>query len=114
MFFGADHFLHPQFSPGVPDTKPTAAWVPQPHLFACLVGALLIVFGIGMFVRRYAMLAGASAGTLMLLLTLGLYMPQFFLAVGVEQHVEAINFVADTLLFSGTMLVIAARCTLAE
>lgn len=108
VFFGVDHFLHPQFSPGVPDTQPTASWVPQPHAVAYVVGILLIAFGIGMFVRRYASSAGAAAGVLMALLTLVLYVPQFFLAAGVEQQVVAINFVADTLLFSGTMLVIGA------
>jgi hypothetical protein len=43
----------------------------------------------------------------MLLLTLGLYVPQFFLARSVSQRVTAINFVFDTLLFAGTVLVIS-------
>ena len=43
----------------------------------------------------------------MVLLTLVLYVPEFFLARGVSQRVTAINFVADTLLFAGTLFVIA-------
>jgi uncharacterized membrane protein len=108
VFYGVDHLLHPQFSPGVPDTKPTAGWVPLPAVLAYLVGILLIAFGLGMFVRRYATRGATSAGLLMLLLTLFLYVPEFFLAQGVAEQVNSINFVADTLLFSGTMLVIAA------
>jgi uncharacterized membrane protein len=108
VFYGVDHLLHPQYSPGVPDTKPTAAWVPLPLLLAYLTGILLIAFGIGMFVRRYADSAGTLAGLLMLLLTLALYVPEFFLARSVSQQVTALNFVADTLLFSGTLFVITA------
>jgi ABC-type transport system involved in cytochrome c biogenesis permease component len=60
-----------------------------------------------MFVRKYATAGAKRAGLLMLVLTIVLYVPQFFLAHGAAEHVTAINFVADTLLFSGTMLVIA-------
>jgi uncharacterized membrane protein YphA (DoxX/SURF4 family) len=106
IFFGVENVLFPQFSPGVPDTKVTAAWVPLPHVIAYLTGIALIAFGIAMLVRKYASPAGALAGLLMALLTLGLYVPDFFIVRGVSQQVEAINFIFDTLLFSGTLLVI--------
>ena len=107
VYFGIENILHPQFSPGVPSQKPTASWVPLPHIIAYLTGILLIVFGLAMFVRKYASSAGTSAGVLMLALTLALYVPDLFLASSVSQQVTAINFVADTLLFAGTLFVIA-------
>lgn len=107
FFFGILHFVSPHLSPGVPDSQPTASWVPFPHLFAYLVGTLLIAFGIAMLVRKYAVSGSEYAGVLMLVLTIVLYVPQFFLARGVEEHVTAINFIFDTLLFSGTMLAIS-------
>jgi len=107
VFFGIQNILYPQYSPGVPDTQPTASWVPLPHVIAYLVGILLVVFGIGMFVRTYASSGNAFAGLLMVLLTLFLYVPQFFLASNVGERVTAINFVFDTLLFAGTLFVIA-------
>lgn len=106
-YYGVDHFLHPQFSPGVPDTKITASWVPLPHVLAYVTGMLLIAFGTAMVLKKNAGSAGKYAGLLMLALTVVLYVPEFFLARGVAQQVEGINFVADTLLFSGTMLAIA-------
>jgi uncharacterized membrane protein len=107
IFFGIENILHPQLSPGVPDTMPTASWVPLPLAIAYLTGTLLIAFGITMMIRKYAGSGGALAGLLMLLLTLALYVPQFFLARNVEQQVTALNFVFDTLLFAGTMLLIS-------
>ncbi|MBV9144677.1 MAG: hypothetical protein JO065_02085 [Acidobacteria bacterium] len=106
IFFGIENILYPQFSPGVPDTMPTASWIPLPHVLAYLTGVLLIAFGIAMLARKYAVSGGASAGLLMLLLTLALYVPQFFLAGNVADRVNAINFIFDTLLFSGTMLLV--------
>ena len=103
--YGVQHVVHPEFAPGVPSSVLTAAWVPLPKLIAYATGFLLIAFGIGMFTRIQASAAAASCGLLMVLLTLGLYVPQFFLAATVQQRVTAINFIFDTLLFAGTLLV---------
>lgn len=106
IFFGIENILYPQYSPGVPDTQPTASWIPLPLVIAYLTGILLIAFGIAMLVRKYAASGGRLAGLLMVLLTIALYIPQFFLARNVGERVTAINFVFDTLLFAGTLLVI--------
>jgi uncharacterized membrane protein YphA (DoxX/SURF4 family) len=107
IFFGLENVLYPAFSPGVPDTKPTASWAPLPHVVAYLTGAILIGFGIAMFIRKYASTAATLAGLLMLVLTVALYVPDFFVVSSVPDRVTAFNFVFDTLLFSGTMLLIA-------
>lgn len=114
IYFGIENIFYPQFSPGVPDQKPTATWVPLPHVIAYLTGILLIGFGIAMLVKKYASSAGTSAGLLMVLLTLGLYVPDYFLARSASQQVTAINFVADTLLFAGTLFVIATAISASE
>ena len=111
VFYGVVNILYPQFSPGVPDTTPTAAWVPSPHIVAYVVGALLVLCGVAMFIRKSAPSAAALAGLLMMVLAVGLYGRQFFLAGTVADQVTAINFIFDTLLFGGMMLIIggAAR-----
>lgn len=106
VFYGIEHVLYPQYSPGVPDSKITSAWVPLPHAIAYLTGILLIAFGVAMLVRKVAGSAGASAGLLMTLLTIVLYVPEFFLAHTTADQVTALNFIFDTLLFAGTLLVI--------
>jgi uncharacterized membrane protein len=107
VFYGIENFLFPHFAPGVPSTTPTAAWVPLPVLIAEATGVLLAGFGIAMFVEKFAAEAAAKCGMLMTLLTLALYVPQWVMAGDVSQQVTAINFVFDTLLFAGTMFVIA-------
>lgn len=106
IFFGIENIWYPQYSPGVPDTMPTASWIPLPHVIAYVVGILLIAFGTTMLVRKHASSGGTFAGLLMVLLTLALYVPQFFVGHQIEQRVTAINFIFDTLLFAGTLLVI--------
>jgi uncharacterized membrane protein len=86
---------------------PTASWVPLPLVIAYVTGLLLIAFGLAMMISKYAVSAGALAGLWMLLLTVALYVPQFFLAGNVQDRVNAINFIFDTLLFAGTLLVIS-------
>jgi uncharacterized membrane protein len=107
IFFGIQNVLYPQFAPGVPSNVPTSPWVPFPRAIAYVVGALLIVFGGAALVRKCSGFAISSAGLLMALLTLGLFAPDFFLARNVSEQVQAINFIFDTLLFGGTLFVIA-------
>ena len=107
LFYGMEHFIAPQFAPGVPDVTPTAGWVPAPHVIAYTTGLLLMALGVTMLVERYASAAAAWAGALMLLLTLALYVPQMFLAHTTGDGVLALNFVFDTMLFGGTLLVIS-------
>jgi uncharacterized membrane protein len=107
IFFGSQNVLYPQFTPGVPDNRPTLPWVPFPHAIAYAVGLLLIFFGATALVRRYSIPAIASGGLVMVVLTLGLFVPEFFLAHTAAQWLEAINFIFDTLLFGGTLFVIA-------
>jgi uncharacterized membrane protein len=107
VFYGLENLLYPQFAPGVPDTTPTAAWIPFPRVIAWVTGLLLIAFGVAMFVRKRSSSAAAGCGWLMTLLTIALYVPQLFIAQGVQAQVTAINFIFDTLLFAGTILVIS-------
>ena len=114
ILFGIQNVLDPQFSPGVPDTRPTSAWVPAPRVVAYIVGALLIAFGVAALFEKAANAGIASAGILMTVLTIALFAPDLFLARGPRDQVSAINFVADTLLFAGTMFAVAGRIAVAS
>jgi uncharacterized membrane protein YphA (DoxX/SURF4 family) len=109
MFFGWQHLLHPECVPGVPSEKLSPAWLVAPHFWAFLVGAILVVAAVGLAVDRYARLAAASVGTVMTFLTVFLYGPLLILALrGSAADVgEALNYVADTLLYAGIALALA-------
>jgi uncharacterized membrane protein len=110
IFFAVEHFLHPEFAPGVPLEKMTPSWVPFPSLWGYLAGAILLVAGIALALNKQSRTAAASIGALMTALTLFLYLPILILAHGgsAPEITEAINYVADTLLFAGAALVLAS------
>jgi uncharacterized membrane protein len=110
IFFAVEHFLHPEFAPGVPLEKMTPSWVPFPSLWGYLAGAILLIAGIALALNKQSRTAAASIGALMTVLTLFLYLPILILAHGgsTPQITEAINYVADTLLFAGAALVLAS------
>ena len=108
IFFGVENILHPECAPGVPLEKLTPAWVPLPHLWAYLVGLLLLVAGAGLLLNKKARLAAAIVGLIMTALTVFLYAPILTTDRGTAQVIEGINYVADTLLFAGTALLVAS------
>lgn len=107
VFFGVQNILYPQFAPGVPSQVSTSAWVPLPQVLAYLTGAILAALGGAILIEKTAVAAITAVGVVMTALTIGLFVPDLFLAEGVSQRVTAINFVADTLLFAGMMFAIA-------
>ena len=110
IFFAVEHFLHPEFAPGVPLEKMTPSWVPFPSVWGYLAGAILLAAGIGLALNKKSRIAAASIGALMTVLTLFLYLPILILAHGgtTPEIMEAINYVADTLLYAGAALVLAS------
>ena len=110
IFFAVEHFLHPEFAPGVPLEKMTPSWVPFPSVWGYLAGGILLAAGIGLALNKKSRIAAASIGALMTVLTLSLYLLILILAHGgsTPEINEALNYVADTLLFAGAALVLAS------
>jgi uncharacterized membrane protein len=104
VFYGIQHFLFPLFAPGVPLEKLTPAWVPLPVVLAYLVGCILVLSGIGLFLRPTIRIAAATSGIMLVLLTAFFYVPILALEINTELAVEGINYVFDTLLFAATAL----------
>jgi uncharacterized membrane protein len=108
LFFAAEHFLHPEFAPGVPLAKVTPDWVPIRAFWGYLTGTALLISGATVLVdSRRARLVATLLGSLITLLVLFLYLP-IFLAAAQPALLEGINYVADTLLFAGIVLLAAA------
>ena len=104
VFYAIEHFLFPRFVPGVPLEKMTPAWVPAPVVLAYFVGATLLAAGVGLMVRRTRRIAAATAGIVLLLLTIFFYVPILVTELRSPLAVEGVNYVGDTLLFAATAL----------
>jgi uncharacterized membrane protein len=110
IFFAVEHFLHPTFAPGVPLEKVMPSWVPFPSVWGYLTGAILLTAGIGLTLNKKSRIAAAWIGAVMTFLTLFPYLVILILARGgsTPEITEAINYVADTLLFAGAALALAS------
>ena len=106
IFFGVENALHPGFAPGVPLAKLTPSWVPLGVFWGYLTGTVLLIGGICLLAGWRSRIALAWVGLLVTLLTLFLYLP-IFLMDGPPALLEGMNYVADTLLFAGTVLCMA-------
>jgi uncharacterized membrane protein len=108
IFFGVEHFLHPNSAPGIPQPMMTPTWVPFPNLWAYLAGAILLADGIALALNKKPRIAATSIGALMTTLTVFLYLPILILARGESEVIVGLNYVADTLLYAGAALLLAS------
>lgn len=107
LFFAVEHFLHPEFAPGVPLRKITPDWVPLHLWLGYAVGAILLAAGVGMLMKNRARIAATWLGGVVALIVTILYVPILAHAVKLAEMLEGVNYVADTLLFAGTILLLA-------
>jgi uncharacterized membrane protein len=103
LFFAVVYFLHPEIAPGVPLVKLTPAWVPLHLLWGYPMGAALLLTGIAVLVNRYSRKAATVLAIMVTLSVALIYIPIMVLT----PTVEAMNYVADTLLFAGTIWLLA-------
>jgi len=110
VFFGVEHFLHPEYVPVVPLGKPMPAWFPGHILVAYLTGAVLIAAGVSLVLGIKARAAATSLGIMVLILVLIVYLPIAIAipsSAGTGEKIEGLNYFFDTLLFAGMVLVLA-------
>jgi uncharacterized membrane protein len=111
LFFAVEHFLHPTSAPAVPLAKIIPAWFPLRALWAYLTGLVLLLAGAALLLNKYTRLAAVSVGVVAALLSFLLYTPILFASVihggNAGELIEGLNYVADTLLFAGTALLLA-------
>jgi len=108
VFFSIEHFLHPEFAPGVPLNKVTPTFIPLPSLWGYATGAALAVAGICLIFRWKARLAVTSLGFVYLVLIIFFYLPVMVMMwVRSESKIEGFNYFFDTLMFGGVVLILA-------
>ena len=104
LFYGVEHLLHPDYVPGVPLNKLTPDWIPGRIFLSYFVGVILILAGVCLLVNKKTRLAAISLGLTIFPTVLWIYLPMLLAA---PKDVVALNFFFDTLLFCGTVLLLA-------
>jgi uncharacterized membrane protein len=107
MFFGVEHVLHPGYLPGVPLDELTPPWVPFPSVWGYAIGAMLMVSGVLLLINVGARVAATWLGIAMTIAVLILYVPMLPVARLPSEINTADNFIADTLLFAGSIFFLA-------
>jgi uncharacterized membrane protein len=104
VFYGVEHLLHPAYVPGIPLQRLTPEWIPGRIVLSYFVGVMLILAGVALLTNKKPRVAATALG-LTILLTVGwVYLPMLLAA---PRELVALNFFFDTLLFSGTILLLA-------
>jgi uncharacterized membrane protein len=105
IFFGVEHFLHPEYAPGVPLAKITPEWIPLRLFWAYLAGITLLVTGVSLLINKKSRLAATYLGLTILLIVLVIYLP---ILISIPSDIgNGLNYFADTLMFAGTILLLA-------
>jgi uncharacterized membrane protein len=103
LFFAVQYFLHPAIAAGVPLRRLTPDWLPLHLFWGYPMGALLLLAGAAVLVNRYIRRAATWLAIAVTLSVLAIYIPLMVAA----PTVEAMNYVFDTLLFAGTIWLLA-------
>jgi uncharacterized membrane protein len=111
IFYGVEHFLHPEGALGVPLAKLTPLWIPGRLLIGYLTGAILLVAGVSILLNNKTRMAATYLGTWIVLLVVFIYGPILIAALSdpsTSVKIEGINYFFDTLLFAGAILALAS------
>lgn len=105
IFFGAEHFLHPEFMPAVDFDRSVPTWIPGLGFWSYLAGAVFLIAGTSLIVNWKTRIAATCLGFMVLLLVLFVYLP--IVAFNPSDINEGLNFFVSTLAFSGAALLLA-------
>ena len=114
IFFGIQHFLHPANVPGVPLERVMPEWIPGRVIVGYLTGAFLLVCGASILAGKKTRTMATYLGTWIVLLVVFIYGPMLIASMrdpSTAAKVQGINYFADTLLFAGAILGLAASAT---
>ena len=103
--FGVEHFLHPEFVPVVALRQLMPFWIPG-HLFlADATGVVLAASSLCMLFNRKARIAAIWLEIFVFAIVLLVYLP--ITVSNLSDIANGLNYLADTLAFSGTALLLA-------
>lgn len=104
VVYAVEQFLHPDHVPGIPLEKLTPGYVPAHAVWSYVCAVIFVIAAILLLVGKKTRLAALSLGLTVLLVELIVYLP---IAVVERSTLEGFNYMADTLMFCGALLLLA-------
>ena len=106
LVFGIEHFLHPEFVPVVPLKQLMPSWIPGHSFLAYLTGVVLLGSSLCMLFRWKARIVAAWVGIFVFVIVMLVYLP--ITVRNLSDIGNGLNYLVDTLAFSGTALLLAS------
>jgi uncharacterized membrane protein YphA (DoxX/SURF4 family) len=105
LLFSVEQFLHGDRVPGVPLDPITPAYVPGHAIWTYLAAVVYAVAGILLLLGKKTRAAATSLGATVLLIVLVVYVP--IAVVERASLAKGFNYLADTMMFCGAVLLLA-------
>lgn len=104
LFYSIEQFLHGDHVPGIPLEMVTPHWVFGHAIWTYLTAMVYAVAGPLLLVGKKSRTAATSLGWIVLFVVLVVYVP---IALIERASLEGFNYLADTLMYCGTLLLLA-------
>jgi uncharacterized membrane protein len=104
LFYSFEQFLHANHVPGVPLEKLTPTWIFGHALWTYVAAVAYAVTGILLLISKRSRAAAIWLGLTVLFVEVVVYVP---IAVVEAASLEGFNYMADTLMYCGTILLLA-------
>ncbi len=105
VVFGVEYFLHPELVPIVPLRLVMPSWIPGHSFLNYSTGALLIACGLAIVFNWRSRLAATWLGIVVFVTVVLVYLP--ITIAKISDIANGLNYLADTLAFSGNALLLA-------
>ncbi len=105
VYFSVQQFRHADFVPAIPLKRPTPAYIVGGPLWTYLAAVVYAGASVSLLIGKKTRAAALAAGLTVLAIELAVYLP-----IGVVDRASlsnGLNYVADTLLFDGAILLLA-------
>jgi uncharacterized membrane protein YphA (DoxX/SURF4 family) len=105
LFFSYQQFLHGDHVPGIPLTMTTPAWLLGHSVWTYLVATVYAVAGTFLLIGKKTRQAAIAIAASVLIVEIMVYVP---IATAERAQLEGLNYLADTLMFCGAVLLLAS------
>ncbi len=111
LFYAIEQFLHADHVPGIPLEKLNPAWLFGHSMWTYVTAVIYLIAGIPLLAGKKTRAAAAWIGLIVLFVIVVVYVP---IAVAERASLEGLNYLFDTLMYCGTVLLLAGAMPRSE